>query len=92
MITRMNHTGFVVSDLEKSMDFYINVVGLKLVRQIEREGGPISQVLNYPDLHLKAALLGLEGEEGHILELIQYINPPSADRPTEERAVLGASH
>lgn len=92
MITRMNHTGFIVADLDKSVDFYTNVMGLKIVRRIERDGGPISQVLDYPDTHIKAGLLGLEGEEGHILELIEYINPPSADRPTEERAVLGASH
>lgn len=92
MITRMNHTGFVVADLEKSVDFYTNVVGLELVTRRERDGAPISQVLNYPDTHIKAALLGLEGEEGHILELIEYINPESSPRPTEERAVLGASH
>ena len=70
MITRMNHTGFIVADLDKSVDFYTNVMGLKIVRRIERDGGPISQVLAYPDTHIKAALLGLEGEEGHILELI----------------------
>ena len=92
MITRMNHTGFIVADLDKSVEFYLNVMGLKMVREVERNGGPISQVLDYLDTHIKAALLGLEGEEGHILEIIQYINPPSADRPTEERAVLGASH
>ena len=30
--------------------------------------------------------------DGPTLELIQYINPPPSDRPTEERNVLGASH
>ena len=83
MITRMNHTGFIVADLDKSVEFYLNVMGLKMVREVERNGGPISQVLDYLDTHIKAALLGLEGEEGHILEIIQYINPSSADRPTE---------
>jgi len=92
MITRMNHTGFVVADLEKSWDFYINVMGLKLMGKSARIGAPISQVLDYPDTHIKGGLLGLEGEDGHFLELIQYINPLSAERPTEERAVLGASH
>ena len=79
MITRMNHTGFIVADLDKSVEFYLNVMGLKMVREVERNGGPISQVLDYLDTHIKAALLGLEGEEGHILEIIQYISPPSAD-------------
>ena len=46
----MNHTGFIVADLDKSVEFYLNVMGLKMVRKVERNGGPISQVLNYPDL------------------------------------------
>ena len=58
MITRMNHTGFIVADLDKSVEFYLNVMGLKMVREVERNGGPISQVLDYLDTHIKAALLG----------------------------------
>jgi catechol 2,3-dioxygenase-like lactoylglutathione lyase family enzyme len=91
MIARMNHNGFIVSDLDKSVEFYLNVMGLKMVRGVKRNGGPVSQVLDYPDTHVKAALAGLESEQGHILEIIKYINPLIADRPSEERAVLGAS-
>jgi len=39
MITRMNHTGFIVADLDKSVEFYLNVMGLKMVREVERNGG-----------------------------------------------------
>ncbi len=92
MITGMNHTRFVVSDLERSVDFYTNTVGLKLVRRAERDGGPISRLLGYEDTRIKAAMLSFDGEDDHILELIEYVNPGSASRPTTERAVLGASH
>ena len=91
MINRMNHTGFVVKDLERSLEFYRDVVGMKLVRRFERTGGPISQVVGYEDCHLQIALVSGD-DGGHMLELLQYVHPPSADRPTEERAVLGGSH
>lgn len=90
MITSVNHTGFVVSDLEKSVAFYRDVIGLELERNLEREGEPISHLLGYENTHIKGAML--RSPDGNHLELIQYINPEASDRPTEERASLGASH
>ena len=92
MITGMHHTGFVVEDLDKSVEFYSEVVGLELIRRGESEGGPIGQIVGYEHSHLKLASLGIDREGGHILELIEYVKPVSAERPTQERAVLGASH
>lgn len=92
MITGMNHTGFVVEDVDKSAEFYSEVVGLHLVGRGERENGPISQIVGYEHSHIKTATLRIDQEGGHVLELIEYVNPVSGERPTEERAVLGASH
>ena len=90
MIKTFNHTGFVVRDLDSSVKFYRDVVGMVYVTGAEREGGPISKVVGYENVHLKFALLATD--EGHQLELIQYVNPHAAERPTEERSVLGATH
>ncbi len=90
MIKTFNHTGFVVRDLDSSLAFYRDVVGMSYVNGAEREGGPISQVVGYENTHLKFALLATD--EGHQLELLQYINPHAEERPTEERSVLGATH
>ena len=90
MITSMNHTGFVVRDLDQSVEFYRAGVGLEVVATREREGGPISQVLGYADTHIKVALL--RTGDGHVLELIQYVHPVGAERPTDERNTLGATH
>ena len=46
MITGMNHTGFVVKDLERSVEFYSEVVGLQVVARREREGASISRLLD----------------------------------------------
>ena len=90
MINGLNHAGIVVNNLEDSIKFYSNVIGLPVARMIERKGSPISAVVGYDDVHIKAALLDLG--DGHFLELIQYFNPIASDRPTNERAVLGGSH
>lgn len=90
MITGMHHTGLVVTDLEKALEFYRDVLGLEVVRVTERQGSEISQIVGYEDTHLKAALLRIGN--GHILELIQYISPPPHGRQTEERNTLGAGH
>jgi len=90
MIKGLNHAGIVVNNLEDSIKFYSNVIGLPVARMIERKGSPISAVVGYDDVHIKAALLDLG--DGHFLELIQYFNPIASDRPTKERAVLGGSH
>ena len=90
MIKRMHHTGFVVSDLEKAVDFYRDGAGLEVQSRYERIGAPIEQVVGYKGAHLRIAVLGLGGE--HLLELIQYVSPPPAERPTGERSVLGGAH
>jgi lactoylglutathione lyase len=86
----MNHTGFVVKDRDKSVAFYRDVVGLKVVRTFERQGSPISQVVGYENTHLKIAILS--AGDGHLLELIEYANPPSTSRLSRQRNGLGATH
>ena len=66
-------------------------MGLEVQRRYERVGAGIDQVVGYDDAHLRIALLGVPGGE-HVFELIQYLNPPPGERPTEERSVLGGSH
>ena len=90
MIQRVHHTGFVVRDLERAVEFYRDVVGLELKSRYERTGAAISQVIGYENAHLKVAFLEVPG--GQALELIEYVNPPPEERPTEARNVLGATH
>ena len=90
MILSMNHTGFVVKNLEESIKFYKDILGLKVTIRRERTGKPIDQVVGYTSTHIKAAMLTID--ENHYLELIQYLNPePNTQIPTD-RNILGASH
>jgi catechol 2,3-dioxygenase-like lactoylglutathione lyase family enzyme len=89
MLKSFFHTGFVVKDLDQTIDFYTNVLGLKLTGRTERTGAFASQLLAFPNAHIKGAFLDLG--PGHQLELIQYLNPPGGPGGIN-RNDLGASH
>ena len=90
MLKSMFHTGFVVRDIDKTIDFYTNVMGLKLVGRTERSGDFASLLLGFQDAHIKGAFVELG--DGHQLELIQYINPPVGDGRSLSLNDAGASH
>ena len=89
MIKEIHHTGFVVRDIEKAVNFYKNGLGLEEQARYERQGPGIDNVVGYKDTYLKICLMGAGS---HSLELIQYLNPSPANRPTIERNVIGGSH
>ena len=45
MVQKLHHTGFVVKNVEESIAFYRDVVGLSLIRAYERMGTGIDQVV-----------------------------------------------
>ena len=90
VITGMNHTGFIVRDLDRATEFYRDVMGMLVVGTKERQGEPISQVVGYENTRLKRTMLSVG--DNHLLELIQYLHPSGEERPSEERNTLGATH
>ncbi len=90
MIIRMNHSGLVVKDIDASISFYRDALGMEVTGRRDRNGGTIESLVGYSPCVLKAANLAIG--DGTTLELLQYLEPPPAERPTEERAVLGGSH
>ena len=55
MIKGMHHTGLVVRDLEKAVEFYRDVIGLKVIEERERIAGPVSLVVQRPSGYREAA-------------------------------------
>lgn len=72
MIVSHNHTSFTVSDLERSVDFYTQLLGFALERQFEVQGPGIETIVGLPGAHLRIAFVSL-GE--FRLELIEYVAP-----------------
>ena len=87
----MNHTGFVVSDMERSRAFYRDLLGLTEERDQILEGEFISELVGYPDARLHIVYLG-PGDMRHSVELIQYLNPPGDAVSLPQRHQVGATH
>ena len=87
----MNHTGFVVSNMERSVAFYRDQLGLEIERDQILEGEFISELVGYPDAKLHIVYLGL-GDMKHSVELIEYLNPRSNAVPLPDRKDIGATH
>jgi catechol 2,3-dioxygenase-like lactoylglutathione lyase family enzyme len=88
--SRLHHTGYTVSDLERSVAFYRDLLGCEVIATQEKEGGYLAAIVGYPDAHVRMAHLRLPGGE-HVIELFQYLAPAGSRVDVEPRNV-GASH
>jgi catechol 2,3-dioxygenase-like lactoylglutathione lyase family enzyme len=73
-----HHTSFTVPHLEKSVEFFRDVLGLELLFIREVSAAYIGRIVGHPGCVLKAALLRIPGSNHHI-ELFQYLEPAPAE-------------
>ena len=59
----IHHTGYTVSDLDRSLDFYHGLLGLEIVGQQVKQGGYLGAIVGYPDAHVKQAHLRVPGSD-----------------------------
>jgi catechol 2,3-dioxygenase-like lactoylglutathione lyase family enzyme len=74
VVKKMYHTSFTVGNLERSLTFYRNLLGLEVVTQQEGTAPYLSTMTGFPACHLKVAFLRAPGSD-HLFELIEYVNP-----------------
>ena len=90
MIQRLTHLGICVSDLERSLGFYRDVLGCREVGRLEMAGGPADTINGMQGVKLRAIYLERDGWR---LELIAFPEPgwigPSTPRPMNQ---LGLTH
>jgi catechol 2,3-dioxygenase-like lactoylglutathione lyase family enzyme len=89
-LKQMHHHGFTVGDLTRSIQYYRDVLGLELIRESDRSNLPsYDHMLGFKDVKLRVGLLKDTG--GNLLELFQYVNPPSTPRELKNN-YIGSSH
>jgi catechol 2,3-dioxygenase-like lactoylglutathione lyase family enzyme len=84
------HTGLTVRDLERSLSFYRDTLGMETVFEQEKEGGYLAAIVGYSDAHVRMAHLAFPGDT-HRLELFQYLAPEPRGDAGEPRDV-GITH
>lgn len=70
MALSVRHAGLVVRDLERSLAFYRDIIGLKVRARMTESGEYIEKVVGIPGAVLEWAKL--ECPEGSLVELIEY--------------------
>lgn len=84
MITNVDHINIVVTDLERSVKFYSEVLGLKEVRRAHLEGDWIEAIVGLKGVVADVVYVVAPGGEPR-LELLQYRSP-------EGESIPAASH
>lgn len=90
-LTRVHHTGITVSDIEQSIAFYRDVMEMELVSRQETDGGYVADIVGYPNAKTLKAYLRVPGDEHHVLELFQYLEPAGEALDAQSKNV-GAAH
>jgi catechol 2,3-dioxygenase-like lactoylglutathione lyase family enzyme len=70
----LHHVGLTVSDLEQSVRFYRDLIGLTVRERDESSGGQVEIVTGVRGTSVRIADLDFGG--GRTLELTQYLAPP----------------
>ncbi len=74
MIKGLHHTNLVVSDMEKTKDFYTEVLGLEISLEKSIEGAELSRGVNLPSSRVKVVLFTVPGSTT-LVEAFQYVSP-----------------
>jgi catechol 2,3-dioxygenase-like lactoylglutathione lyase family enzyme len=90
-MTGIHHTGYTVSDLDRSLQFYRDLLGMEVLATQEKEGGYLAAIVGYPDAHVAMAHLRMPGSD-HVVELFQYLAPVGVVPQRIEPRDVGTAH
>jgi catechol 2,3-dioxygenase-like lactoylglutathione lyase family enzyme len=82
-LTGIAHTGFTVADIERSIVFYRDLLGLVLVARQEGRRPYLATITGFADVYLKTALLKVTPDAEHSLELLEYTSHPAPPTPRQ---------
>jgi catechol 2,3-dioxygenase-like lactoylglutathione lyase family enzyme len=76
------HFSFTVANLERSIEFYRDLLGFDLIHTQVQANEYTRRLVGYPDAHLKVAQFAVPGQprgiSTHDLELVEYVAPLGA--------------
>jgi catechol 2,3-dioxygenase-like lactoylglutathione lyase family enzyme len=69
-----DHTSFTVSNLDRSLEFYVDLLGCELLGTRDITNQYFRDIVGFPDCIVRAAWLRIPGSD-HKLELFEYVKP-----------------
>jgi catechol 2,3-dioxygenase-like lactoylglutathione lyase family enzyme len=88
-IARITHVGIGVSDLERSLRFYRDLLGFAWEHALDVEGEPTDTLLRLRGTKLHAEYLSRDGVR---IELLAFASPPAPPRPERPLNQYGLTH
>ncbi len=89
MIKNIRHTGIVVIDLEALLYFYCELLGFKIIKQMEESGSYIDNILSLRNV--KVTTIKMAVSDNHMIELLRYRSHPR-EQNLREICDIGVSH
>jgi catechol 2,3-dioxygenase-like lactoylglutathione lyase family enzyme len=79
MVKAVWHFSFTVSDIDQSIAFYRDILGMELVHTQEGNNAYTRRLVGYPDAHIRVAMFKTPADtcspSSHVLELVEYVAP-----------------
>jgi catechol 2,3-dioxygenase-like lactoylglutathione lyase family enzyme len=82
-IVAADHTGITVSNLERSVRFWQNVLGFEFSHAAHQKGELAQEITGVSGAEIKLAVLKAPG--GHKIELLEYCAPPDRKKHIDLR-------
>lgn len=90
MINAIRHTGLVVADLERALHFWCDVIGFKVVTQMDESGPHIDAMMGLKDVRVTTAKLA--ALDGNLIELLHFHSHPDQPRWNGSPYSTGFTH
>jgi glyoxylase I family protein len=88
-ISAVDHTGITVTNLERSLAFWRDLLGFELSHRAHHTGALASEVTGVPGAEISLAVLEAPG---HRIELLEYHAPADRTRASLRPCDLGSVH
>src|SRR5437899_11448480 len=85
-----DHTGITVSNLERSLEFWQNVLGFEFSHRAHQTGEMAGEITGVAGAEIKLAVVKAPG--GHKIELLEYLAPPDRERFDLRPCDVGSVH
>src|SRR2546430_16349382 len=89
-IIAADHIGITVSNLEKSLAFWQNILGFELSHRTHQTGEMVSEITGVAGAEIKLAVVMAPG--GHKIELLEYLAPPDRKHLNLRPCDVGSVH
>jgi glyoxylase I family protein len=89
-IIAADHTGITVSNLERSLAFWRDVLGFEVSHTAHQTGELAREITGIAGAEIKLVVLRAPG--GHKIELLEYLAPPDRKHVNVRPCDVGAAH